>query len=276
MISGGEALTEGVRKIFRAFFRVSQVLFFLCLVAIWIPACMREDAASEPRQSIPGAKSETASAMREDTDLKVFIAFLQDVLKADRSNLPALGEGVDFGEYTEHYKVITDFYGDMADIVRQTRQDLDGQVGSWEKLWHSSAEEQKRLIGYWQERLWEADARMAQALARAEARRADLCLPEVLEPVYAEVFDGYVRQPRGKIAQAVRLVSEAHDKIMVFSDFVAKHPGQIRINGGRYDIDPELRQTLRKLGRDYKEATGRAREVYLARNFPYVFTEILP
>jgi hypothetical protein len=69
--------------------------------------------------------------------------------------------------------------------------------------------------------------------------------------------------------------SIAHDRVLAFLDFVAEHPGLIQTKEGR-SVDPELYQTLRKLGRDQKEAAERAREVYRARDFPYVFSEILP
>jgi hypothetical protein len=214
----------------------------------------------------------TACGSSEPDQRAAFKQFLQTrIIDKPGVHVPKLTpeESKSFGDYTQHYAVITDFNSGMDASVKP----LNGfvQKGAFHSL--SDVIERRDDLKTVQTGVNDLIAQLKQALAKADAAHAQLKQPDDLKTVYDSAYDRTVTVPANTFLTVMPQVNGTFESGLKVADYVDAHKAQIQINGSVIQVtDPKVQAELNTLLQDLnakakavQEAQTRMQAVMLGR-----------
>ncbi|OCX20450.1 DUF3053 domain-containing protein [Pseudomonas graminis] len=214
----------------------------------------------------------TACGSSEPDQRAAFKQFLQTrIIDKPGVHVPKLtpDESKSFGDYSQHYAVITDFNSGMDASIKP----LNGfvQKGAFRSL--SDVIERRDDIKTAQTGLNDLVVQLKQELARADAAHAQLKQPDDLKTVYDSAYDRTVTLPANTLLTVMPQVNGTIDSGLKVADYVDAHKAQIQINGSVVQVtDPKVQTELNTLLQDLnakarvvQEAQVRMQTVLLGR-----------
>lgn len=214
----------------------------------------------------------TACGSSEPDQRAAFKQFLQTrIIDKPGVHVPKLtpDESKSFGDYSQHYAVITDFNSGMDASIKP----LNGfvQKGAFRSL--SDVIERRDDIKTAQAGLNDLVVQLKQELAKADAAHAQLKQPDDLKTVYDSAYDRTVTLPANTLLTVMPQVNGTIDSGLKVADYVDAHKAQIQINGSVVQVtDPKVQTELNTLLQDLnakarvvQEAQVRMQTVLLGR-----------
>lgn len=177
---------------------------------------------------------------KEPTQRKAFIDFLQTrILNLQTIAVPQLTEKErkDFGKYSDHYGLITDFHSQM-------NEEMNGSLGpvfaslnetvTVDKLLEKRDELQKMAESSknWREKL-------VVLRKQADTRHAALKQPDDLKKVYDQAYEKVVVQPSAVAEQAFTLLPKVLTLVVAKADFIKAQGKNVTISGNRLQFDKQ-------------------------------------
>lgn len=214
----------------------------------------------------------TACGSSEPDQRAAFKQFLQTrIIDKPGVHVPKLTpeESKSFGDYTQHYAVITDFNSGMDASIKP----LNGfvQKGAFHSL--SDVIERRDDLKTVQAGLNDLVVQLKQQLAKADAAHAQLKQPDDLKTVYDSAYDRTVTVPANTLLTVMPQVNGTFESGLKVADYVDAHKAQIQINGSVIQVtDPKVQAELNTLLQDLnakakvvQEAQTRMQAVLLGR-----------
>lgn len=214
----------------------------------------------------------TACGSSEPDQRAAFKQFLQTrIIDKPGVHVPKLTpeESKSFGDYTQHYAVITDFNSGMDASIKP----LNGfvQKGAFHSL--SDVIERRDDLKTVQTGLNDLVVQLKQQLAKADAAHAQLKQPDDLKTVYDSAYDRTVTVPANTLLTVMPQVNGTFESGLKVADYVDAHKAQIQINGSVIQVtDPKVQAELNTLLQDLnakakvvQEAQTRMQAVMLGR-----------
>lgn len=214
----------------------------------------------------------TACGSSEPDQRAAFKQFLQTrIIDKPGVYVPKLTpeESKSFGDYTQHYAVITDFNSGMDASVKP----LNGfvQKGAFHSL--SDVIERRDDLKTVQTGVNDLIAQLKQELAKADAAHAQLKQPDDLKTVYDSAYDRTVTVPANTFLTVMPQVNGTFESGLKVADYVDAHKAQIQINGSVIQVtDPKVQAELNTLlqelnakAKAVQEAQTRMQAVMLGR-----------
>ncbi|MCF7533045.1 DUF3053 domain-containing protein [Pseudomonas petrae] len=214
----------------------------------------------------------TACGSSEPDQRAAFKQFLQTrIIDKPGVHVPKLTpeESKSFGDYTQHYAVITDFNSGMDASIKP----LNGfvQKGAFHSL--SDVIERRDDLKTVQTGLNDLVVQLKQALAKADTAHAQLKQPDDLKTVYDSAYDRTVTVPANTLLTVMPQVNGTFESGLKVADYVDAHKAQIQINGSVIQVtDPKVQAELNTLLQDLnakakvvQEAQTRMQAVMLGR-----------
>lgn len=214
----------------------------------------------------------TACGSSEPDQRAAFKQFLQTrIIDKPGVHVPKLTpeESKSFGDYTQHYAVITDFNSGMDASMKP----LNGfvQKGAFHSL--GDVIERRDDLKTVQTGVNDLVAQLKQQLAKADAAHAQLKQPDDLKTVYDSAYDRTVTVPANTLLTVMPQVNGTFESGLKVADYVDAHKAQIQINGSVIQVtDPKVQGELNTLLQDLnakakvvQEAQTRMQAVLLGR-----------
>lgn len=214
----------------------------------------------------------TACGSSEPDQRAAFKQFLQTrIIDKPGVHVPKLTpeESKSFGDYTQHYAVITDFNSGMDASMKP----LNGfvQKGAFHSL--GDVIERRDDLKTVQTGVNDLVAQLKQQLAKADAAHAQLKQPDDLKTVYDGAYDRTVTVPANTLLTVMPQVNGTFESGLKVADYVDAHKAQIQINGSVIQVtDPKVQAELNTLLQDLnakakvvQEAQTRMQAVLLGR-----------
>ena len=214
----------------------------------------------------------TACGSSEPDQRAAFKQFLQTrIIDKPGVHVPKLtpDESKSFGDYTQHYAVITDFNSGMDASIKP----LNGfvQKGAFHSL--GDVIERRDDLKTVQTGVNDLVAQLKQQLAKADAAHAQLKQPDDLKTVYDSAYDRTVTVPANTLLTVMPQVNGTFESGLKVADYVDAHKAQIQINGSVIQVtDPKVQAELNTLLQDLnakakvvQEAQTRMQAVLLGR-----------
>jgi hypothetical protein len=214
----------------------------------------------------------TACGSSEPDQRAAFKQFLQTrIIDKPGVHVPKLTpeESKSFGDYTQHYAVITDFNSGMDASIKP----LNGfvQKGAFHSL--GDVIERRDDLKTVQTGVNDLVAQLKQQLAKADTAHAQLKQPDDLKTVYDSAYDRTVTVPANTLLTVMPQVNGTFESGLKVADYVDAHKAQIQINGSVIQVtDPKVQAELNTLLQDLnakakvvQEAQTRMQAVLLGR-----------
>jgi hypothetical protein len=214
----------------------------------------------------------TACGSSEPDQRAAFKQFLQTrIIDKPGVHVPKLtpDESKSFGDYTQHYAVITDFNSGMDASTKP----LNGfvQKGAFRSL--GDVIERRDDLKTVQAGVNDLVVQLKQTLAKADAAHAQLKQPDDLKAVYDSAYDRTVSVPANTLLTVMPQVNGTFESGLKVADYVDAHKAQIQINGSVVQVtDPKVQAELNTLLQDLnakakvvQEAQTRMQAVLLGR-----------
>lgn len=214
----------------------------------------------------------TACGSSEPDQRAAFKQFLQTrIIDKPGVHVPKLTpeESKSFGDYTQHYAVITDFNSGMDASMKP----LNGfvQKGAFHSL--GDVIERRDDLKTVQTGVNDLVAQLKQQLAKADAAHAQLKQPDDLKTVYDSAYDRTVTVPANTLLTVMPQVNGTFESGLKVADYVDAHKAQIQINGSVIQVtDPKVQAELNTLlqglnakAKVVQEAQTRMQAVLLGR-----------
>lgn len=211
----------------------------------------------------------TACGNSEADQRKAFIDFLQTrILDRKGARVPQLTEEnkTAFGDYAQHYAVITGFHEKMnasvgpgiSKVLAAGGISSIGQVIS-----------RRDDIVTARQTLGNLRQTLDTAMSDAEKARAALKQPADLKVIYDKAFEKVVTLPANAFRDIWPAVESTFDDILKFADFLTANQGKIKLNGPIAEVaDPKLLAqvnaqvaAMQKHQGDIQQAQRKLREV---------------
>ena len=192
----------------------------------------------------------TACGSSEPDQRAAFKQFLQTrIIDKPGVHVPKLtpDESKSFGDYTQHYAVITDFNSGMDASTKP----LNGfvQKGAFRSLGDVIA--RRDDLKTVQAGVNDLVVQLKQTLAKADAAHAQLKQPDDLKAVYDSAYDRTVSVPANTLLTVMPQVNGAFESGLKVADYVDAHKAQIQINGSVVQVtDPKVQAELNTLLQD--------------------------
>ncbi|MBI6939942.1 DUF3053 domain-containing protein [Pseudomonas putida] len=201
-----------------------------------------------------------------------FSEFLQTrIVDKPGVHVPKLSadETKQFGPYSEHYAVITDFNGAMDAAVQPLGSLL--QKGAVRSLGDVTA--RRDDLKAVQAGLNDMGTQLQDQKAKADSAHAQLKQPQDLKVVYDKAYDRTVSVPADTFLQVLPQINGTLDSSLKVADYVNQHKAQIQINGPIVKVtDPKVQAELNTLLADLntqaqtvQQAQARLKSVMLGR-----------
>lgn len=178
-------------------------------------------------------------------------------------------ESKSFGDYANHYSVITDFNSGMDTAMKP----LGGliQKGSIRSVGDVVA--RRDDLKAVQAGLKDIDTQLKQQQAKADSAHAQLKQPDDLKTVYDKAYDKTVSVPANTFLEVLPQIDGTLDAGLKVADYVAAHQDKIEINGPVVKVqDPQVQTELNGLLQDLnakaqaiQQAQARMQSVMLGR-----------
>lgn len=214
----------------------------------------------------------TACGSSESDQRAAFKQFLQTrIIDKPGVHVPKLtpDESKSFGDYTQHYAVMTDFNAEMDASTKP----LNGfvQKGAFRSL--SDVIERRDDLKTVQAGVNDLVVKLKQALAKADTAHAQLKQPDDLKTVYDSAYDRTVTLPANTLLTVMPQVNGTFESGLKVADYVDAHKAQIQINGSVVQVtDAKVQAELNTLLQDLnakakvvQEAQTRMQSVLLGR-----------
>jgi hypothetical protein len=214
----------------------------------------------------------TACGSSEPDQRAAFKQFLQTrIIDKPGVHVPKLTpeESKSFGDYTQHYAVITDFNAGMDASMKP----LNGfvQKGAFRSL--GELIERRDDLKTAQTGLNDLVAQLKQEQAKADTAHAQLKQPDDLKTVYDSAYERTVTLPATTLLTVMPQVNGTLDSGLKVADYVDAHKAQIQINGSSIQVtDAKVQAELNTLLQDLnakakvvQEAQTRMQAVLLGR-----------
>jgi len=185
---------------------------------------------------------------KEAEQRKAFISFLQTRV-IDKPGLrvptPTAEEKASFGDYAQHYAVITDFNEGMNHSVSQPMTQImaKGALRSIADL--SSRRDDLKAA---KDGMGGLRTALDQQTAKADAAHAQLKQPDDLKQVYDKAYDKTVTAPASTFKEVFPALDSVFDSALAIGDFLEKNKSKIQISGSSVSVtDPAVQAELNKM-----------------------------
>lgn len=181
---------------------------------------------------------------KEPEQRAAFIQFLQTRV-IDRPGVrvpqPTDEQKKPFGDYAQHYAVITDFNTAM----NQAAQQLDGFISKGSLRSLSDVVARRDDLRGVREGVQQMRKALDENVAKADAARAQLQQPEDLKAVFDKAYDKTVTAPAAIFREVFPALDAVFDGAIRIGDYVEAHRSQIQISGSTFTVsDPKVLQEL--------------------------------
>ena len=189
-----------------------------------------------------------ACGNKEAEQRTAFIEFLQTrVLDKPGLRVPSPSEEQkkSFGDYAQHYAVITDFNEGMNKSVSQPMGEVmaKGALRSIADL--SSRRDDLKAA---KDGLAGLRSALDQQLAKADAARAQLKQPDDLKQVYDKAYEKTVAAPAATFKDVFPALDTVFDGALAVGDYLQQNKSKIQISGASVTVtDPAVQAELNKM-----------------------------
>lgn len=189
-----------------------------------------------------------ACGNKEAEQRSAFIAYLQTRV-LDKPGLrvptPTAEEKTSFGDYAQHYAVITDFNEGMNKSVSQPMTQVMAK-GALRSLADLPARRDDLKAA--KEGLGGLRTALDQQLAKADAARAQLKQPDDLKQVYGKAYEKTVTTPAATFKEVFPALDAVFDSALAIGDFMEKNKSKLQVSGASLTVtDPAVRAELDKM-----------------------------
>ncbi|WP_418130462.1 DUF3053 domain-containing protein [Variovorax sp. 375MFSha3.1] len=189
-----------------------------------------------------------ACGNKEAEQRKAFISFLQTrVLDKPglRVPVPTAEEKASFGDYAQHYAVITDFNEGMNKSVSQPMTQIMAK-GALRSIADLPARRDDLKAA--KDGLGGLRTALDQQSARADAAHAQLKQPDDLKQVYDKAYAKTVTTPSATFKEVFPALDTVFDSALAIGDFMEKNKSKIQISGSSVAVtDPAVQAELNKM-----------------------------
>ncbi|WP_184639979.1 MULTISPECIES: DUF3053 domain-containing protein [Variovorax] len=189
-----------------------------------------------------------ACGNKEAEQRKAFISFLQTrVLDKPglRVPVPTAEEKASFGDYAQHYAVITDFNEGMNKSVSQPMTQIMAK-GALRSIADLPARRDDLKAA--KDGLGGLRTALDQQSARADAAHAQLKQPDDLKQVYDKAYAKTVTTPSATFKEVFPALDTVFDSALAIGDFMEKNKSKIQISGSSVAVtDPTVQAELNKM-----------------------------
>lgn len=189
-----------------------------------------------------------ACGNKEAEQRKAFISFLQTrVLDKPglRVPVPTAEEKASFGDYAQHYAVITDFNEGMNKSVSQPMTQIMAK-GALRSIADLPARRDDLKAA--KDGLGGLRTALDQQSARADAAHAQLKQPDDLKQVYDKAYAKTVTTPSTTFKEVFPALDTVFDSALAIGDFMEKNKSKIQISGSSVAVtDPTVQAELNKM-----------------------------
>ena len=189
-----------------------------------------------------------ACGNKEAEQRKAFISFLQTrVLDKPglRVPVPTAEEKASFGDYAQHYAVITDFNEGMNKSVSQPMTQILAK-GALRSIADLPARRDDLKAA--KDGLTGLRTALDQQSARADAAHAQLKQPDDLKQVYDKAYAKTVTTPSATFKEVFPALDTVFDSALAIGDFMEKNKSKIQISGSSVAVtDPTVQAELNKM-----------------------------
>lgn len=189
-----------------------------------------------------------ACGNKEAEQRKAFISFLQTrVLDKPglRVPVPTAEEKASFGDYAQHYAVITDFNEGMNKSVSQPMTQIMAK-GALRSIADLPARRDDLKAA--KDGLGGLRTALDQQSARADAAHAQLKQPDDLKQVYDKAYAKTVTTPSATFKEVFPALDKVFDSALAIGDFIEKNKSKIQISGSSVAVtDPTVQAELNKM-----------------------------
>ena len=189
-----------------------------------------------------------ACGSKEAEQRKAFTEFLQTRV-LDKPGLhvptPTPEEKTAFGDYAQHYAVITDFNEGMNKSVSQPMSQVmaKGALRSIADL--ASRRDDLKAA---KEGLAGLRTALDQQLATADAAHAKLKQPDDLKQVYDKAYERTVTMPAATFKEVFPALDTVFDSALTIGDFLQQNKSKIQVSGTSVTVtDPAVQAELNKM-----------------------------
>lgn len=189
-----------------------------------------------------------ACGNKEADQRKAFTTFLQTrVLDKPgiRVPTPSAEEKASFGDYAQHYAVITDFNEGMNKSVGQPMTQLMAKgglrsIGDLASRRDDIKAAKDALVGL--------RTALDQQTANADAAHAQLKQPDDLKQVYDKAYDKTVTLPSTTFKEVFPALDTVFDSALTIGTYIEQNKSKIQISGGTISVtDPAVQAELNKM-----------------------------
>lgn len=189
-----------------------------------------------------------ACGNKEAEQRAAFIEFLQTRV-LDKPGLrvptPTEEQKKSFGDYTQHYAVITDFNEGMNKSVSQPMGDVMAK-GALRSIGDLSTRRDDLKAA--KEGLAGLRTALDQQLAKADAARAQLKQPDDLKQVYDKAYEKTVSTPAATFKEVFPALDTTFDGALAVGDFLQQNKSKIQVSGASVTVsDPAVQAELNKM-----------------------------
>lgn len=189
-----------------------------------------------------------ACGNKEAEQRKAFISFLQTrVLDKPglRVPVPTAEEKASFGDYAQHYAVITDFNEGMNKSVSQPMTQIMAK-GALRSIADLPARRDDLKAA--KDGLTGLRTALDQQSAKADAAHAQLKQPDDLKQVYDKAYDKTVTTPSTTFKEVFPALDTVFDSALAIGDFMEKNKSKIQVSGSSVAVtDPAVQAELNKM-----------------------------
>ena len=192
-----------------------------------------------------------ACGNKEADQRKAFTTFLQTrVLDKPglRVPVPSPEEKASFGDYAQHYAVITDFNEGMNKSVGQPMTEIVNKGGL-----QSISDLVSRRVDLQAAKDGLAGLRTAldQQTATADAAHAQLKQPDDLKQVYDKAYEKTVTMPSTTFKEVFPALDSVFNGALAVGDYLEKNKSKIQVSGASMTVsDPAVQAELNKMLQD--------------------------
>jgi len=189
-----------------------------------------------------------ACGNKEAEQRKAFISFLQTrVLDKPglRVPVPTAEEKASFGDYAQHYAVITDFNEGMNKSVSQPMTQIMAK-GALRSIADLPARRDDLKAA--KDGLTGLRTALDQQSAKADAAHAQLKQPDDLKQVYDKAYEKTVTTPSTTFKEVFPALDNVFDSALAIGDFMEKNKSKIQVSGSSVAVtDPAVQAELNKM-----------------------------
>ena len=182
---------------------------------------------------------------KEATQRAAFITFLQTRV-LDRPGVrvpqPTEEQKKTFGEYAQHYAVITEFNEGMNQSVSKPMNEIMNR-GALRSISDVVARRDDLKVA--REGIGTLRKALDTQLTKADAARAQLKQPADLKAVFDQAYERTVAQPASTFTEVFPALDAVFDGAIKVADFIAQNRSKISLNGAQVTVtDPAVQKEL--------------------------------